>query len=157
MKEAPGLKTPFKAVLSVGPNEKDRASLERIVRFNWTVVAAATVASALSVLRETPIPIVISDSEIASGTWRDLLDQISLLPDPPLLIVTSRLADERLWAEAVNLGAWDVLAKPLDTEEVIRIVSFAWQHWRDRHNVYASLTQQRKLISGPRQVAATGT
>jgi FixJ family two-component response regulator len=62
-----------------------------------------------------------------------MLEHISLLPDPPLLIVTSRLADAHLWAEALNLGAYDVLAKPFDATEVIRIVSVAWQHWQDRH------------------------
>jgi CheY-like chemotaxis protein len=39
-------------------------------------------------------------------------------PDPPMLIVTSRLADDYLWAEALNLGAYDVLAKPFDASEV---------------------------------------
>ena len=155
MKKAPGCETSLKAVLSVSPNEEDRASLERIVKSDWTVLAVATVASALSVLREIPIPIVICDGEITSSTWGDLLDHISLFPDPPLLIVTSRRADERLWAEAVNLGAWDVLAKPFDAEEVIRIVSVAWQHWRDLHNVYVSAAKQRKFANGP--MAATGT
>jgi DNA-binding response OmpR family regulator len=61
-----------------------------------------------------------------------MLEHISRLPDAPLLIVTSRLADERLWAEALNLGAYDVLAKPFDTAEVVRVVSLAWQHWHTR-------------------------
>jgi DNA-binding NtrC family response regulator len=155
IKKPPGFETPLKAVLSVSPNDEDRASLERIVKFNWTVIASATVDSALSVLREIPIPIVICDCDITSGTWEDMLDHISLLPDPPLLIVTSRLTDERLWAKAVNLGAWDVLVKPFDTEEVTRIVSFAWQHWLDRNNVYASRTKQRKSASGSRRLVAT--
>ena len=30
----------------------------------------------------------------------------------PLVIVASHLADDQLWAEALNLGAHDVLAKP---------------------------------------------
>jgi len=50
------------------------------------------------------------------------------LPDPPLLIVASRLADEYLWAEALNPGAYDVLAKPFDAEEVIRVLRSAWFH-----------------------------
>jgi len=48
------------------------------------------------------------------------------------LIVASRLADDRLWAEALNLGAWDVLAKPFDRREVFRSVKSAWQHWHDQ-------------------------
>jgi DNA-binding NtrC family response regulator len=108
-------------------------------------------------LWEMPIPIVMCDSEIKPGTWGEMLEHISLLPDPPLSIVTSRLADERLWAEALNLGAWDVLAKPFATDEVIRIVSIAWQHWQDRHGVYRSRTRQRKAATGAEEMAATGT
>jgi DNA-binding response OmpR family regulator len=52
---------------------------------------------------------------------------------PPLLIVASRTADEYLWAEALNLGAYDVLSKPYHPAEVIRVLSMAWLHWRNRH------------------------
>jgi len=51
------------------------------------------------------------------------LARIKLLPTPPLLIVTSRHADEYLWAEALNLGAYDVVAKPFDSHELSRVVS----------------------------------
>ena len=86
-----------------------------------------------------------------------MLDHIAFLADSPLLIVTSRLADERLWAEAPNLGAWDVLAKPFDAEEVIRVVSIAGQHWHDGHGVHISRTKQRKFANETGQLAATGT
>jgi DNA-binding response OmpR family regulator len=55
-----------------------------------------------------------------------LLEQLARLPDPPALVVTSRIADDSLWAEALNLGAYDVLAKPFDGAEVVRVVSLAW-------------------------------
>ena len=34
--------------------------------------------------------------------------------------------------KALNLGAWDVLAKPFDRTEVIRCIKSGWQHWHDR-------------------------
>jgi DNA-binding response OmpR family regulator len=58
--------------------------------------------------------------------------------DPPLLIVTSRLADDRLWTEALNLGAYDVIAKPFDRKEVDRILNLAWARW-SRSNSARSL------------------
>jgi len=58
-----------------------------------------------------------------------MLEYTNRLPNAPSLIVTSRLADDRLWVEALNLGAWDVLAKPFDRSEVIRNMKSAWQHW----------------------------
>jgi FixJ family two-component response regulator len=53
------------------------------------------------------------------------------------LIVTSRLADEHLWSVALNLGAWDVLAKPFDRSEVFRGVKSGWQHWHDQTHMRA--------------------
>jgi DNA-binding response OmpR family regulator len=66
---------------------------------------------------------------LAPGSWKDVLDQATILPDPPPLIVTSRLVDEHLWAEALNLGAFDVLAKPFDRTEAMRVVGAAWRAW----------------------------
>ena len=157
IRKPPGLETEFNIVLSVSANDDDCGSLEHILKSSWAVIGTATVVSALSLLWETPIPIVICDCDVLSFTWGELLDRISLLADPPLFIVTSRLADERLWAEALNLGAWDVLAKPFDAEEVKRIVSIAGQHWRDRYGVYISRTKQRKSANWTGYLTATGT
>jgi DNA-binding response OmpR family regulator len=66
---------------------------------------------------------------LSPGTWIDMLEELRLLRNAPPLIVTSRLADEKLWAEALNLGAYDVLAKPFDLSELVRIVNLAWLHW----------------------------
>ena len=51
------------------------------------------------------------------------------MPLPPKLIVTCRLADERLWAEVLNLGGFDVLAQPFYAREVVRSVNSACSHW----------------------------
>ena len=54
------------------------------------------------------------------------------------MIVTSRSADERLWVEALNLGAYDVLAKPFDRDEVLRSVSMAWLNWNRKFGAAAA-------------------
>ena len=64
------------------------------------------------------------------------------------LIVTSRLADEYLWAEALNLGAYDMLAKPFDASEVVRVLGSAWRHWTDLHD--------HNQVRQPQVVVATG-
>lgn len=43
----------------------------------------------------------------------------------------SRLADESLWAEVLNLGGYDVLPTPLVEDEVTRVVWLAWQNWNN--------------------------
>jgi DNA-binding response OmpR family regulator len=99
----------------------------------WTLDTRPSIQSAVSALRRKNIPILMCESRTDAGTWREMLDLLSLLSDPPLLIVTSRLADERLWAEALNLGAYDVLSKPYSMSEVVRVVSLAWTAWKHRH------------------------
>ncbi len=121
-------------VLSVSPNPYDHAVLCRILvsaddpivaALTWSVHRASSLESARISLGTIDLQIVVSERDIPPATWKDLLADISAMRDPPLLIVTSRLADENLWAEALNLGAWDVLAKPFDSDEVLRVLSSA--------------------------------
>jgi DNA-binding response OmpR family regulator len=99
----------------------------------WKIHSQPNVESTLEDLRLNPIPIVLCDRDRTAGAWKDLLLRFVALPDPPLLIVASRMADEHLWAEALNLGAWDVLAKPFDAAEVVRITGLACLRWHQRH------------------------
>ena len=130
-------------VLSVSPIEADHLFLEctfsnlsywtLYANSNWKLYRRLTLESALAALQDNDIPIVICESDLRPGSWKDILERTRLLPTPPLLIVTSRLADEYLWAEALNLGAYDVVAKPFNSQELDRIVSFAWLHWNDKY------------------------
>ena len=144
------------SVLSLSPVPDDHASLAAIFQSpewslygeaRWELRSSRGPHPALAVLRDKGIPIVMAERDLAPGSWRDFLASISLLPDPPLLIVTSRLADERLWAEALNLGAYDVLAKPFEPSEVIRVLSLAWQHWLNRQDLHHVRTGQRKAAT----------
>jgi DNA-binding response OmpR family regulator len=122
-------------LLAVMPIEEDHAQLDSMLpNQKWSIHKAHTLTSAVAQLRKhAPIPLVVCDQDLWPGTWKDLLKRLDCLNDPPFLIVTSRLADEQLWAEALNLGAYDVLAKPFDTQEVNRTLSSAFFRWRDCH------------------------
>jgi len=128
---SPTLSNPV-TVLAVSSSLIDRDSLRAIfAHSHWHLVEAGSCAEALSLLRGQAIPVVIGEAILPDGTWRDLLMHGSALADPPRLIVTSDLADDRLWAEALNLGAYDVLAKPFRAAEVFRTISLAWRQWKD--------------------------
>jgi FixJ family two-component response regulator len=74
------------------------------------------------------------------------LDRMHPLPNSPLVIVISMHADEHLWAEALNLGAHDVLAKPLDAREVERVLQWAWVRWGARHDRKTVAPQTRAAV-----------
>jgi DNA-binding NtrC family response regulator len=128
--------TPAVTVLSVSPLAEDHFSLQAIFnRSRWELHRADCLASAHAILRSQEIGVVICERDLSPGTWVDMLEEGARLPNPPSLIVTSRLADDRLWAEALNLGAYDVLAKPFERMELVRSVSSAWLHWYHKHGV----------------------
>lgn len=115
--------------LSVSPQKGDHLLLRKIFeRSNWELFEADCLASALRILYRHNIDVVLCERDLPLNTWTDMWDDLSAFPNAPALIVTSRFADDRLWAEALNLGAYDVLAKPFDEREVVRVVSSAWQH-----------------------------
>jgi DNA-binding NtrC family response regulator len=125
-------------VLYASATDEDHLSLEAIVGHSrWMLFRARDLGSTLTLLREHEIAVLLCERDLLPGTWTDVLEHIQALPNAPSLIVASRLADDRLWAEALNLGAWDVLAKPFDHIEVIRSVKSAWQHWYDRIHLRA--------------------
>ena len=113
-------------VLSVSPNPEDHAVLRRILRgLPWAVLAVGNCKEAIGQLSREPVLLIFCESVLEDGTWKNILGHIRRDAHAPLLIVTSRLADEFLWAEVLNLGGYDVLAKPLDPKEVRHVFATA--------------------------------
>jgi DNA-binding NtrC family response regulator len=135
-------------ILSVSPHEDDHLSLHAIIGHSkWKLFTASDLASALSLLHDHEISVLLCERDLRPGTWIDVLEHITLLPHAPSLIVSSRIADDRLWAEALNLGAWDVLAKPFDHIGVIRSVKSAWQRWHDQMHPHAGAVRTMSAAS----------
>jgi DNA-binding NtrC family response regulator len=109
----------------------ESASLRHILNGdNWALRFAGTFPEAQAALGATPFGVVICGGRFEDGHgWKDILNGIHQMVNPPQLIVAHRLADEALWAEVLNLGCYDLLVTPFDAEEVRRIVHMAWGSW----------------------------
>src|ERR1022692_4194377 len=95
-------------LLSVSPLQDDHDTLAGLLgRDQWRIHNALSLRSASVFLRTHLVPLVICEHDLLPGTWTQLLAEIRLLSIPPLFIVTSRIADDYLWAEALNMGAYD--------------------------------------------------
>ena len=111
-------------VLSVSPAPQDHLMLRHVLDCTrWRVLAVATRRGALERLRTHAVSVIVCESVLEDGTWRDLLEHKNhACADGTPLIVTSRLADEYLWSEVLNLGGYDVLAKPFSDREVRHVL-----------------------------------
>jgi len=113
-------------ILSISPNSGDHAILGRVLEgLACEISTAANCRQAAAQLSRERISVVFSESLLEDGTWKRVLDLIQKCSNPPLLIVTSLQADEHLWAEVLNIGGYDVVAKPLNPREVRHILTTA--------------------------------
>jgi DNA-binding NtrC family response regulator len=104
----------------------DRTLFERLAGNEaWRIHHVKDFADAARLLGKWLFRAVVCDADLGGGMWRDLLRVASHGAVPPRVIVLSRQADVRLWAEALNLGAYDLLMKPLDFMEARRVLTLA--------------------------------
>jgi len=116
-------------ILFVSPNREDATVLSRMLgSVAVSVEYAPDVKQARVKMRGRSYPVILTESNLADGTWVDVLDLAHRITPQSEVIVTNRNADARFWAEALNLGAYDLIAQPFATGEVQRILGNACSH-----------------------------
>ena len=136
-------------VLEVSPDESDHSTLIEIFSHsNWKLHIARTCAEAVAFLAKKLIPVVVCERELPDGSWKDILERVTRAANPPALIVSSRLADDRLWTEVLDSGGYNVLGKPFRRNEVFRDVSLAWLQWKSREDRMRVARERPRTMSG---------
>lgn len=119
-------------VLFVSPSDADWGRFSQIFQHtNWILYRATDYAEATRLLQAAPTAVVVTEEHLPGHrTWLDFL-KLTEFCQPLRLIVASESGDVSLWAQVLNLGGYDVLMKPFDSEEVVRVIGLAWRHWKD--------------------------
>ncbi len=97
---------------------------------HWYIYRANSYREALNWMVRDHMGVIVCECDLPDGNWKDILSQAQVLPDPPYVVVAAQLADELLWAEVLNLGGYDLLAKPFVREEVMRVAELASLSWK---------------------------
>src|SRR5688500_2003114 len=96
------------SILLLSPYREDHSSIRHILHHaGWVISHCTNVREAIAHLETNTPSIVICERDLPDGTWKDVLSRTDTLSNPPLLLVTSRHADENLWGEVLNLGGYD--------------------------------------------------
>ena len=120
------------SALLVGEFETDRLLVHDIFHLRgWRLFEARQRRQAMECLVKNPVQVVIAESDLPNWNWKMVLRDLRGMELPPQLIVTSRIADDRLWSEVLNIGGYDVLPQPLERDEVERVIAAA----RRRHGI----------------------
>jgi len=114
------------AVLFVSPHHADAATIATILRSTTLRLDhAASLQETRRLLLENSYGAILTEAHLPDGGWTDVLKLTFEVGVFPAVIVTHRFADDRFWAEVLNLGAYDLLAQPFDQGEVRRILAHA--------------------------------
>jgi DNA-binding NtrC family response regulator len=113
-------------VLFVSGNRKDARTLARMLQsVPLAVDHAPSIQIARTKLTQGDYEIVLTEACLPDGKWLDVLHLVRDSGQPTEVIVTDPRADSEFWAEALNLGAYDLLAQPFYEPEVRRILCSA--------------------------------
>jgi DNA-binding NtrC family response regulator len=113
-------------------DEQDRSLITKVCEGNqWDVFFANTCDEARQMAEKIKPQIILLDRDMADGDWRHALSAFSSASSGACTILISRVADDYLWNEVVCNGGYDVLAKPLREQDVLRAVRLAWFYWNN--------------------------
>ncbi|MCI0364926.1 MAG: response regulator [Phycisphaerales bacterium] len=113
-------------VLFLSPFPRDASEIALLIKDTGAqVIHARSIREAGARLRAMRCDVVLTEAELEDGSWRDVVRQVRQIAGGTEVVITHPFADVRLWAEAINLGAYDVLPQPFEASEVKRILSSA--------------------------------
>ena len=113
-------------ILFISPSSEDAERIARMIQpLGLVLIHAKSLKDASARLRDRKFNLVLTAATLPDGDWLDVLESAQRKSPPLQVIVTDPLADARLWAEALNRGAYDLLVQPFYEPEVQRILSHA--------------------------------
>lgn len=122
-------------------------SLQRLLKDQYRVITAGNGASALEIMKETPVAILISDQRMPGMSGVEFLSKsIRLQPDTIRILITA-YADIEASISAVNQGQiYYYISKPWEPDELLLVVRKA----EERHRLIQenkALTEQLKALN----------
>lgn len=117
-------------ILVVDDEESIRYSFEEfLLSAGHSVTTACGVYDALAKGVETGFDLIVSDVILDDGTGIDILRKVSRGKSTCPVVMITGCQDSDTWSEAMRLGAFDCLAKPVTQKMLIEVTDRALRHW----------------------------
>lgn len=142
------------SILVVSAEIRNHNSLRDILdREGWKTIYVSAVSECEEVFSNQSVDLVFCDRGLVDGTYRDVLAMTRSKSPRVRLVVTSRLADWEEYLEALDNGAFDLIASPSQTADIISVINQA-QH-EDEMTSTSSLAEPSGLRGKPGLMSAT--
>jgi DNA-binding NtrC family response regulator len=112
---------------------------------------AQTLAEACHVLsRGNPPLLVFTESELPDGSWADVVSFSARASLPVSVIVVGQEIDTKLYASAIEVGAFDFIAPPFDALDLAHVVRCAADNALARREAATDVIARPKRSQVPR-------
>ena len=129
-----GIERSVKTILLVDDDGTSREKIGTILgRHGYVVIGRSDAASALAAARDmtSPIDLVITDYRMPNMDGLEFAVELKRsMPGTPLILITGH-TDIKSYLEALNIGVFEYLNKPIIAHELLRIVSLALEQRKD--------------------------
>ena len=116
-----------KTVLAIDDNEMQLGLFQKILLTKYDIRTVNSASSALAYLNSDKANIILLDIEMPNISGFDFLFDIRKIPsymDVPIIIVSGNTGQE-FFNKARNSSAFDVLSKPVKSEELVNSIERA--------------------------------
>ena len=136
-RNTPGIQVPANLnLLAILPALSDQESIRQFASAaNWNLNLTTSLTQAMLWLANVTVPIVLVDRDLRDDDWRVAIKKLSAFTPSPCVILASAVADSYLFDEVIHNGGYDVVAKPLQEEELRRTLGLAFSFWKNRQGL----------------------
>lgn len=118
-------------VLAVGMSAEETNTLKAVaVAESWNEEFADSLETAIDVLADREVPLILLDRDGCGVDWRTALEGLALAAHGSCILLISRVNDEYLWQEVVQRRGFDVISKPFSKDQLLHDVNRAWLFWK---------------------------
>ena len=118
-------------VLVTGCDAGKRTALLNILEeYGLEPMIASNVEETRQILERRPMHVVFCEDRLPDGGFREILCLVKANRPEVQVVVSSMLGDVHEYSEAMNLGAFDFIAHPYRSSEIISVVHGAYRRYR---------------------------
>ena len=136
----------MKTILIVDDEPRTREGVRKVLEAKSTgryrIETAASGLQAIEWLEQHTADLLITDIRMPQLGGLDLIEQISEMPNPPVVIIISGHAEFDYAQKALKFGVVDYLLKPLDKHKLVQSVELAFKKQEEQERI----EQMGKLV-----------
>ena len=114
--------TPSPILVASSEIESRRALKEILEREGYDTICVSRIAECADVLASHDVHLVFSEKNLADGDYRELLRRSKSMRPAIRIVVTSRHADWDEYKQALQAGAFDLIASPCQPTDVLWMI-----------------------------------